>query len=314
MSNIERSNSLADLAARINAEHEATVKALRQSVQHAMNAGDLLIEAKKQLKHGQWLPWLEQYCALSRRTVQLYMKLAEHREIIEKEQAKSAMGVAHLTLNEAAALCVLAGRIEKIMDFARRAESGEELVDLCIEHGFGYIKDESYNPYYGRSDAEIREWVLFGYFIGDRDFQHIEWILQGGSDDEHHERQREEGRVCQPSPWQSVDRWMGPEGERWRAGHGWKKPQSAKCHKAWAAFKTEYANKTLQQIADEMAKLYADHKLELPVMVHWALSTITPAPQTRGEGNIAGAGKDRPAFRVIVSDRRATASEMAVSS
>jgi hypothetical protein len=38
-----------------------------------------------------------------------------------------------------------------------------------------------------------------------------------------------------------------------------------------------------------------------------------PPPPTRGEGNIAGAGKDRSAFRVIVSDRRATASEMAVS-
>jgi hypothetical protein len=246
-----------------------------------MNAGDLLIEAKKQLKHGQWLPWLEQYCALSRRTVQLYMKLAEHREIIEKEQSKCATGVAHLTLNEAAALCVLAGRIEKIMDFTRRAQSGEEIIDLCVEHGFGYIDDKDYNPFYGRSDAEIREWVLFGYFIRDRDFQHIEWVLQGGSDEEHQRRERDPARgPCPPSPFQSVDRWIGPEGEQWRKGSGLgaiRIKQPAKFHKKWAAFKSKYADRTLREIADEMTKRYADHKLELPVMVHWALSTITPA-------------------------------------
>jgi hypothetical protein len=185
-----------------------------------------------------------------------------------------------LTLNEAAALCVLAGRIEKLMDFARRAESGEELVDLCVENGFGYIKDEDYNPYYGRSDAEIREWVLFGWFIKDRDFQHIEWLLQGGSDEEHQRREGAPGSgPCPPSAFQSVDRWLGPEGERWRArvGWGWQVKQSAKCHKAWAAFKAKQADKTLQQIADEMSKLYAEHKLKLPSMVHWALHTIAPA-------------------------------------
>ena len=53
------SNSLADLAARIRAEHEATAVALRLSVMHAMAAGELLIEAKAQLgRHGAWLPWL----------------------------------------------------------------------------------------------------------------------------------------------------------------------------------------------------------------------------------------------------------------
>jgi hypothetical protein len=274
MTDIDRSNSLTDLAHRIKAEHKAVAAALQSAVLHAMAAGDLLIEAKKQVPHGKWLPWIDEHCKLSRRTVQLYMKLAEHREIIEKEQAKSAMGVAHLTINEAAALCVLAGRIEKIMDFARRAQNGEELVDLCIENGFGYIKDETYNPFHGRSPAEIREWVLFGWFIGDRDFQHIEWLLQGGSDEEHQARDHPEGTVILPSAFQNVDRWMGAEGERWRAGHswGWKAKQSAKCHKAWAKFKAEYADKTLQQIADEMVKLHAEYKqYGLPAVVHWAL-------------------------------------------
>ena len=43
------SNSLVDLAARINAEHEAAGGALKHSLQHAIAAGELLLEAKDQL-------------------------------------------------------------------------------------------------------------------------------------------------------------------------------------------------------------------------------------------------------------------------
>ena len=52
---IDRSNSLTDLAHRIRAEHEAVGAALKDGLAHAMAAGDILIEAKAQLKHGDWL-------------------------------------------------------------------------------------------------------------------------------------------------------------------------------------------------------------------------------------------------------------------
>ncbi|MGB7774799.1 MAG: DUF3102 domain-containing protein [Pseudolabrys sp.] len=94
---LARSNSLTDLAARIRIEHEATAAALQRRVMHAMAAGDLLIEAKAQLKHGQWLPWLAKHCVISERTAQLYVKLAKKRTTIEKEQIRN---VADLTLNE----------------------------------------------------------------------------------------------------------------------------------------------------------------------------------------------------------------------
>jgi hypothetical protein len=48
------SNSLADLAARLKAEHGAVISALARGLTHAMAAGDILLEAKAQLKHGQW--------------------------------------------------------------------------------------------------------------------------------------------------------------------------------------------------------------------------------------------------------------------
>jgi hypothetical protein len=53
-----KSNSLADLASKIRAAHNGVSMLLTRSVERACEAGDLLIEAKQQLDHGQWLPWL----------------------------------------------------------------------------------------------------------------------------------------------------------------------------------------------------------------------------------------------------------------
>jgi hypothetical protein len=72
------SNSLADLAARIRAEHEGVAGAMKRGLDHAIAAGKLLLEAKAQLAHGQWLPWLAEHCQVPERTAQLYMRLARH--------------------------------------------------------------------------------------------------------------------------------------------------------------------------------------------------------------------------------------------
>lgn len=228
------SNSLPDLAARIRTEHEATAAALQRGVMHAMTAGDLLIEAKAQLKHGHWLPWLAKNCVISERTAQLYIKLAKNRAVIEKEM-RNPQSVADLTLNEAAALCVLAGRLERLMEFAKRAEAcdPEELVSLCVQQGFAVIQDEGYDPFYGRSEAEQREWTLFGLFIRDARGTHIEWLLQ--------------------RPFQNVDEWLGPWGDKCRAA--WRMPAvSDKCKNAWARFKVEYADKTRADIEAEILR------------------------------------------------------------
>jgi Protein of unknown function (DUF3102) len=238
MTEIDRSNSLADLAGRIQIEHKAVVKALSDAVVHAMTAGDLLIEARKQVPHGEWLPWLDEHCPMSRRTMQLYIQLAEHRELIEKkieEEGKCATRVAHLTLRQAGALCVMAGRIERLMKAARRAHNGdpEYLIDLCIEEGFGVIEDKDYDPFLGRSEAERRDWQLFRMFIGDVGGTHIEWVLQ--------------------RPFQNVEEWLGPEGSAWRNKHGMPE-MKVKGHIAWAKFKNRYAKKTNDQIMAEIEK------------------------------------------------------------
>src|SRR5262249_37659463 len=68
--------SLADLAARIRAEHEACASALKRGLDHAITAGRLLIEAKGKHAHGGWLPWLHEHCQVPERTAQAYMRCA----------------------------------------------------------------------------------------------------------------------------------------------------------------------------------------------------------------------------------------------
>ena len=94
--------SLCALAGRIRAEHEATTIAMQRGVEHAIRAGELLIEAKAhpEIRRGQWLSWLEEHCAMSVRTAQLYMRVAERRSELEAK----AQGLAHLTLESAARL------------------------------------------------------------------------------------------------------------------------------------------------------------------------------------------------------------------
>jgi len=90
-------NQLGDLAQRIRDEHQAVVAAVKSGVEHAMAAGDLLLQAKERAPHGEWGNWLTRHCEISDRTARLYMQLAQNREAIAKRQR-----VADLTLREAA--------------------------------------------------------------------------------------------------------------------------------------------------------------------------------------------------------------------
>ena len=62
------SNRLTHLAAEINAEHDAATGAFKKGFEHALKAGELLIEAKAAVNHGEWVPWLEENCTVAERT------------------------------------------------------------------------------------------------------------------------------------------------------------------------------------------------------------------------------------------------------
>jgi phage N-6-adenine-methyltransferase len=89
---------LHDIAQAIEHEHQATMGAFRTTLDHAIRCGELLIQAKAQVPHGQWLLWIKSNLTLKLRQCQVYMRIAEKREAI------NAQSTAHLTIDGALAL------------------------------------------------------------------------------------------------------------------------------------------------------------------------------------------------------------------
>jgi Protein of unknown function (DUF3102) len=235
------SNSLPDLAVRIRAEHEAVDQSLKSSVAHAMAAGDMLIEAKSLVKHGQWLPWLHEHCTISERTAQLYMRCAKQREVIES----NTQPIADLSLNEAAALLMLSSDARKILSLVRDMENlgPEELVDFCTKNDIAVLRT---NPFGATEfdklpEPEQNEWRLWSLFLV-KD--------KGASLDEagyYTDRLQSRG-------W-SLSEWYGPEGDRYRASLGkpWLDTQSMK--NRWLSFFEANRSRPTQDITNEINKL-----------------------------------------------------------
>ena len=91
--------TLDQLATEINAAHAAAQALSSQAVERAHDAGIWLNQAKAQVEHGQWLPWLAEHCpAVAVRTAQAYMRLAQDWPKLESEIRN---GVAHLNFRQA---------------------------------------------------------------------------------------------------------------------------------------------------------------------------------------------------------------------
>ena len=68
---------------------------LRTSIETAMEIGRLLTDQKTELKHGAWLPWVEENLPFDERTAQRYMALSEHRDEITKNDSVSDLTSAY---------------------------------------------------------------------------------------------------------------------------------------------------------------------------------------------------------------------------
>jgi ribosomal protein L37AE/L43A len=89
----EPAETLAELAERINTNHQTAVEASRLAVQKgveaikaAMVAGQYLLAAKAKIGHGGWLKWLAENCpSISEDTSERYRRLAEYGMTLIKE-------------------------------------------------------------------------------------------------------------------------------------------------------------------------------------------------------------------------------------
>jgi hypothetical protein len=81
--------ALVRLADDINRDHAAAMTAAQSAIEHARRAGDLLLQAKSTVGHGEWLPWLVAHCpAISERTAQRYMRLADSWTTLEAKATR----------------------------------------------------------------------------------------------------------------------------------------------------------------------------------------------------------------------------------
>lgn len=74
-----RARDLDALAHEINRQQQFADDHFRTSLQHALRVGQLLLEAKDQVGHGEWLTWLVANTSVSDRTARGYMQLARGR-------------------------------------------------------------------------------------------------------------------------------------------------------------------------------------------------------------------------------------------
>jgi hypothetical protein len=92
--------TLDELGIDIRHKHAHIVEAISSALDHARDAGRLLLEAKKRIPHGQFLTFVQDTCGLHVRTAQDYMAIASHWSAIEP----NAQRVAHLSIRAALAL------------------------------------------------------------------------------------------------------------------------------------------------------------------------------------------------------------------
>ena len=79
-----------NIADDINRFHNLACKKADEAMSYAAQAGNLLLEVKASLKHGEWMPWLAANVSVSHRMAQRYMQAARGRPFsVQKPKAKA---------------------------------------------------------------------------------------------------------------------------------------------------------------------------------------------------------------------------------
>ena len=137
--------TLEQLASKIKAEHRHVVQTFRKSLEHARGAGELLAEAREEIKNSafRWGKWVEQECEIQERTASNYIRVFRRWDEIEK-----AGDVSTLTVRAALALLktrtrpakpgrapLPLGEIGKLMDRFGISGEPDRLIELLREMG-----------------------------------------------------------------------------------------------------------------------------------------------------------------------------------
>jgi hypothetical protein len=111
------------LAREINAEHGHVETYKHNTIRHAIRCGELLLEMKRRVGHGNWLTWLEENFEASERTARNYMEIAKSAAVADLRDDATMRS----------ALRALASRSQRKEP---RSEQAREMVD-APRHGLG---------------------------------------------------------------------------------------------------------------------------------------------------------------------------------
>ena len=115
-------NRLVALAIEINALQDQVEYAQQSTVIYAVRCGAKLIEAKKQVAHGEWLPWLKDNCKVSQGYAYKYMQIAnQYPELLNANFAPAR------SFNLKQAIELLSAPEELKTEVMARIENGEDI-------------------------------------------------------------------------------------------------------------------------------------------------------------------------------------------
>jgi hypothetical protein len=72
-----------EIAREINTEHGHVEAHKRNTIQHAIRCGELLLEMKRRVGHGNWLVWVGEHFEASERTARNYMEIAKSAAVAD---------------------------------------------------------------------------------------------------------------------------------------------------------------------------------------------------------------------------------------
>lgn len=100
---------------KIQGLHESIGANLSNALQNAVLIGEILNKKKKDLPHGQFIPWIESNLPFSRMTANKYMRLFENRDKLPNVNSS-------LHLTEALKILSDSGKDEKVVSSAKKPE------------------------------------------------------------------------------------------------------------------------------------------------------------------------------------------------